>query len=79
LAWDAMRATEGTTAVLNAANEVAVAAFLDRQIRFDQIALLNQEALASIQFAEPRCLEDVLEQDVRTRSWSASWVQRHGG
>ena len=35
LAWHAMRAPEGTTAVLNAANEVAVQAFLDRKIRFD--------------------------------------------
>ena len=78
LAWDAMRATEGTTAVLNAANEVAVAAFLNRQICFDQIVALNRDALSSIQFAEPQRLDDVLEQDARTRSWSASWVQRHG-
>ncbi|RYY82145.1 MAG: 1-deoxy-D-xylulose-5-phosphate reductoisomerase [Comamonadaceae bacterium] len=37
LAWDALAAAPGTTAVLNAANEEAVAAFLDRRIRFDQI------------------------------------------
>ena len=37
LAWEALRAPAGTTAVLNAANEVAVAAFLERRIRFDQI------------------------------------------
>ena len=33
LAWDALRAAPGTTAVLNAANEVAVAAFLERRAR----------------------------------------------
>ncbi|HOV19802.1 MAG TPA: 1-deoxy-D-xylulose-5-phosphate reductoisomerase, partial [Ottowia sp.] len=36
LAWESLRAAPGTCAVLNAANEVAVAAFLDRRIRFDQ-------------------------------------------
>ena len=33
LAWAALRGPEGSTTVLNAANEVAVAAFLDRQHR----------------------------------------------
>jgi len=37
LAWEALNAKAGSTAVLNAANEVAVAAFLDGTIRFDQI------------------------------------------
>jgi 1-deoxy-D-xylulose-5-phosphate reductoisomerase len=37
LAWDALRGPRGTTAVLNAANEIAVAAFLARRIRFDQM------------------------------------------
>ena len=37
LAWDALRAPAAPRAVLNAANEVAVAAFLERRIRFDQI------------------------------------------
>jgi 1-deoxy-D-xylulose-5-phosphate reductoisomerase len=37
LAWDALRAPAGSTAVLNAANEVAVAAFLDGAIRFTDI------------------------------------------
>ena len=37
LAWESLRGESGSCAVLNAANEVAVAAFLERQIRFDQI------------------------------------------
>jgi 1-deoxy-D-xylulose-5-phosphate reductoisomerase len=40
LAWDTLRAPEGSTAVLNAANEVAVAAFLERKISFMEIARL---------------------------------------
>ena len=42
LAWDALKGPRGTTAVLNAANEIAVGAFLDRRIRFDQIHQVNQ-------------------------------------
>ncbi|EWS55777.1 MULTISPECIES: 1-deoxy-D-xylulose-5-phosphate reductoisomerase [unclassified Methylibium] len=41
LAWAALRGPEGGTAVLNAANEVAVAAFLAGTIRFDQIHSVN--------------------------------------
>jgi 1-deoxy-D-xylulose-5-phosphate reductoisomerase len=41
LAWDALRAPEGSCAVLNAANEVAVAAFLDGTISFPQIHTVN--------------------------------------
>ena len=48
LAWDALKATEGTCTVLNAANEVAVAAFLDGVIRFDLIHQVNTETLSAI-------------------------------
>ena len=46
LAWEALRGPEGSTAVLNAANEVAVAAFLAGTIRFDQIHSVNAETIA---------------------------------
>ena len=45
LAWDTLRGPEGSTAVLNAANEVAVAAFLAGTIRFDQIHSVNARTL----------------------------------
>ncbi|MEJ7137140.1 1-deoxy-D-xylulose-5-phosphate reductoisomerase [Amphibiibacter pelophylacis] len=45
LAWDALNAPQGTTAVLNAANEVAVAAFLDGQLRFTDIHRVNAATL----------------------------------
>jgi 1-deoxy-D-xylulose-5-phosphate reductoisomerase len=48
LAWDALRAPHGSTAVLNAANEVAVAAFLERRIGFDAIYRVNAETLATL-------------------------------
>src|SRR5256885_11060713 len=37
LSWQALLASEGTTAVLNASNEVAVAALLERRLAFDRI------------------------------------------
>ncbi|GAB4089824.1 1-deoxy-D-xylulose-5-phosphate reductoisomerase [Hydrogenophaga soli] len=74
LAWQALNAGEGHTAVLNAANEVAVDAFLNGRIRFDQIAVLNAEALAHITVGTPSQLDDVLELDRTTRVWAQAWV-----
>jgi 1-deoxy-D-xylulose-5-phosphate reductoisomerase len=68
LAWEALDAVPGTTAVLNAANEVAVAAFLDGQIRFDQIHAINFETLARFVPAAPFSLEDLLAIDQEARS-----------
>lgn len=70
LAWQALDAAPGTTTVLNAANEVAVAAFLDKQIRFDQIHLLNMAMLEKVLPTAITGLEDLLELDQRSR-WSA--------
>jgi 1-deoxy-D-xylulose-5-phosphate reductoisomerase len=46
LAWETLRAAPGSTCVLNAANEVAVDAFLNRRIRFDQIHHVNMQSLS---------------------------------
>jgi len=48
LAWDALRAPAGSTAVLNAANEVAVAAFLERRIAFTAIHTVNAHTVESL-------------------------------
>jgi 1-deoxy-D-xylulose-5-phosphate reductoisomerase len=71
LAWHAMRAPEGTTAVLNAANEVAVQAFLDCSIRFDQIHAVNMETLSRIAPSKPDSLEHLLAIDAQSRA--AAW------
>ena len=67
LAWDTLRAPPGTTAVLNAANEVAVAAFLERRIRFDQIHEVNVATLEAVTASKPESLEDLLDLDARSR------------
>ena len=74
LAWEALDAAAGTTAVLNAANEVAVAAFLDGQIRFDQIHSVNLEALSSFLPKSPVSLQDLLAIDEEARARSHALV-----
>ena len=68
LAWEALRASPGTTAVLNAANEVAVAAFLERRIRFDQIHAVNQSCMAQMSPPVPHSLDDLLILDTQARA-----------
>ena len=68
LAWEVLAAPVGSTAILNAANEVAVAAFLDQRIRFDQIHALNRATLDSVQPAQIHGLEDLLALDAQTRA-----------
>ena len=76
LAWEALEAPAGTTAVLNAANEVAVAQFLERRIRFDQIHALNLETLSSMPVSKPGSLDDLLALDQQARASAQRIAQR---
>jgi 1-deoxy-D-xylulose-5-phosphate reductoisomerase len=76
LAWEALRAAPGTTAVLNAANEEAVAAFLDRRIRFDQIHEVNVATMEAVTASNPESLEDLLDLDARSREAAARAIAR---
>lgn len=78
LAWSVLRAPCGTTAVLNAANEVAVAAFLGRQIRFDQIHVVNLATLESVLPVSPHSLDDLLALDDLSRAAAQDAVRRVG-
>ena len=75
LAWDALRGPRGTTVVLNAANEIAVAAFLDKRIRFDQIHHVNQACLAQVTPAMPSDLEDLIALDAEVRATAEDVVR----
>ena len=68
LAWSVLKAPPGSTAVLNAANEIAVAAFLDRKIRFDEIHGVNLETLDAVVTTAPQSLEDLLALDAVARA-----------
>jgi 1-deoxy-D-xylulose-5-phosphate reductoisomerase len=78
LAWAVLEAPAGATAVLNAANEVAVDAFLTGQIRFDQIHAVNLDTLGAISPIPPQSLEDLLALDAMSRDRAAGAVRRLG-
>jgi 1-deoxy-D-xylulose-5-phosphate reductoisomerase len=67
LAREALEAGGAAPIVLNAANEVAVASFLDARIAFPQIVQLVHEALSASDYDAPRSIRDVLAIDRVTR------------
>jgi 1-deoxy-D-xylulose-5-phosphate reductoisomerase len=70
LAWDALAGPDGSTTVLNAANEEAVAAFLSGAIRFTDIHRVNQATVAAVspRPADSATLGDLLALDERARA-----------
>jgi 1-deoxy-D-xylulose-5-phosphate reductoisomerase len=74
LAREALEAAGAAPIVLNAANEVAVASFLEGRIRLPDIAEEVGRALAAADLAAPRTIGDVLEIDRVTRERSAAMM-----
>ncbi|TMM49048.1 1-deoxy-D-xylulose-5-phosphate reductoisomerase [Qipengyuania marisflavi] len=76
LAREAAQAGGGVPAVLNAANEIAVAAFLDGKIAFTKIAVTVEDMLTrGNPPAAPGCLDDVINLDAETRSHAAEILE----
>ncbi|MDQ2778845.1 MAG: 1-deoxy-D-xylulose-5-phosphate reductoisomerase [Pseudomonadota bacterium] len=77
LAYDALAAPLGTTAILNAANEVAVAAFLAGTIGFTAIHTVNARTLDGMQprLPENHALADLLELDREARATAAQLMK----
>jgi 1-deoxy-D-xylulose-5-phosphate reductoisomerase len=78
LAWDVLSAPVGTPAILNAANEVAVAAFLGKRIRFDQIHALNCATLASVSAAAIGGIDDLIALDTEARAFAHKFASSMG-
>ena len=77
LAWDALAAPPGATAVLNAANEEAVAAFLAGTIRFDRIHTVNCRTVEAL-LPSPGAadsLESLLALDHEARQRASQFVK----
>lgn len=68
LAYAALAAGAGASAVLNAANEIAVEAFLAGVIRFTAIADIVERTLAAMPSHIPTSFEDILDIDARARA-----------
>ena len=74
LAFECLRRGGNAGAVLNAANEVAVAAFLDRKIRFTDIARINEETLGRTTLRECVSLEEYRRTDREARQTALSML-----
>ena len=81
LSWAALRAAPGSTTVLNAANEVAVEAFLDGRLRFDGIHRVNAQALEHVLPAagDARSIESLIALDGRARDAARTHVAQLAG
>ncbi|PSU53861.1 1-deoxy-D-xylulose-5-phosphate reductoisomerase, partial [Photobacterium aphoticum] len=76
LAMDACYSGQAATTTLNAANEMAVAAFLDHRLGFTDIARINSEVLAQANLTEPTDLAGVLELDRLARIAAQTLIQK---
>ena len=75
LAAQAMAAGGTATAILNAANEVAVAEFLDNKIRFTEIARIVESALTQLESRDADDMEAVLEADRAAREFALGAIK----
>lgn len=78
LARDAAQAGGSAPATLNAANEIAVEAFLQGRIRFPEIARIIAQVLEQQPVEPVASLEAVFEADRRARELSRHWLERQG-
>lgn len=76
LAQQAAQRSATAPAILNAANEVAVAAFLARRIRFDQIAEVIEEVLQCQEVIEPASIELVIATDQAARQLAHAVIEK---
>lgn len=74
LAIQASASGQAATTTVNAANEIAVDAFLNNQIRFTDIAVINNEVLQCLNLPEPLSVEEVLEIDFKARDAAKKYI-----
>lgn len=74
LAYRALTAGGTATTILNAANEIAVQAFLDERIRFTAIARLIDVTLAALPVRSADSLEGILAADAEAREYAREWI-----
>ncbi len=75
LAYDALRIGGTAPAILNAANEIAVAAFLQEQIGFTQIAEIVQQTIEGVNAVPADSLDNILNADLEARKFSQMLCQ----
>jgi 1-deoxy-D-xylulose-5-phosphate reductoisomerase len=76
LAYDALEQGASFPCALNAADEVAVEAFLDRRISFASIPKLVEDVLLSVPARRFESMDEVLEHDRLCRERARQWLKR---
>ena len=75
IAAEAAKVGKNAPTILNAANEIAVQAFLDQRIGFMQIANVVEQTLNGQQLTEPESLAAVQECDEQARLYSSAYIK----
>ncbi len=78
LAYEAQRTGGSATCTLNAADEVAVEAFLNGQISFPSISAIVEETLERVPVRQPGSVREVLEIDRESRQAARRVLERAG-
>lgn len=76
LAIDACSAGQGATTTVNAANEIAVSAFLNGKIRFTDIYKINAQTLEAASYDNVQSLDEILQCDKLARINAAEFVMK---
>ena len=76
LAYTALKTGGNLACVLNAANEIAVDAFLKDKIKFLEIAKINQKCMEEITFIKTPTYEDYVATDTKTREFAQSLISK---
>ena len=76
VAYQALERGQGACLALNAANEVAVAAFLDGGVRYTDIVSLTERTLERVDLSEPTSIEEVFERDELVRRETQQLVSK---
>jgi 1-deoxy-D-xylulose-5-phosphate reductoisomerase len=76
LAYRALRAGGTAPSLMNAANEVAVAAFLEKRIAFLDIPQLIGDVMDKLPYVTVNVLDDVLQADAQARVAAQNWISR---
>ncbi|MDC8445094.1 MAG: 1-deoxy-D-xylulose-5-phosphate reductoisomerase [Nitrosomonas sp.] len=74
LAYQALEMGDNMPAVLNAANEIAVASFLDEKMPFTAIPAMIEHVMQNVQQQAIHSLSDVLEADSIARATAGDWL-----
>ena len=75
LAYEAMKIGGNKACILNAANEIAVAAFLEDKIKFLQIAEINEACMNKVFFIQKPNLDDYINTDNEARRFAKTLIQ----